>query len=81
MVDHFSKDTLKKKNAGSLLINPNQLLKKEVSIQGFGFSTGKLLRSVFKDYLIFDDIYEFLNMYTAAKPSKTAIVKYANDQR
>lgn len=81
VTEHFSKDTLKKKSKDSLVINPCEIMKKDLGLGHLGFATGKLLRSVFKDYLILDDIYEFFNTYTQSKVSRHAIIKYANDQR
>lgn len=46
-----------------------------------GFATGKMLRSVFKDFLILDDVFEFLNSFAPIKTSRNGIVKYTNDQR
>ena len=39
--------------------------------------TGKLLTAVFKDFLIFDDIFEFVQCYWPAVDSTKYIVKYA----
>ena len=82
VTEHFSKDTLKKKNKNSTkLTNPYEISKLEQDQNHVGFATGKMLRSVFKDFLILDDVFEFLNAYAAIKTSRSGIVKYANDQR
>ena len=39
--------------------------------------TGKLLTAVFKDYLIYDDIFEFVQCYWNTADSQKYIVKYA----
>lgn len=43
--------------------------------------TGKLLTAVFKDFLIFDDIFEFVQCYWTANDSSKYIIKYAKYQR
>lgn len=43
--------------------------------------TGKLLTAVFKDYLIYDDIFEFVQCYWNAADSQKYIAKYAKYQR
>ena len=60
------------------LINEN---KQEDKSDWYQFCTGKLLRSVFKDFLIFDDIYEFLGEYQDEMETRDFIKKYANEQR
>ena len=39
--------------------------------------TGKLLTAVFKDYLIYDDIFEFVQCYWPQCESNKYIIKYA----
>ena len=39
--------------------------------------TGKMLTAVFKDYLIYDDIYEFLEGWFSVKESKQIVFNYA----
>ena len=41
---------------------------------------GKMLTAVFKDYLIFDDIYEFLDKFYKLQQSKDAIKSFALSQ-
>lgn len=43
--------------------------------------TGKLLTAVFKDYLIYDDIFEFVQCYWNTTDSQKYISKYAKYQR
>ena len=40
-----------------------------------------MLRSVFKDYLILDDVFEFLNYYVSLKTSPQLLLKYSAEQR
>lgn len=41
---------------------------------------GKMLMAVFKDYLIFDDIYEFLENFNKASQSKDAFKTFSQNQ-
>ena len=40
---------------------------------------GKMLTAIFKDYLIYDDIYEFMEKYYKTKTSEDFIKKYAQN--
>jgi len=50
---------------------------KEIKNWNIQKKTGKLLTAVFKDYLIFDDIFEFVQCYWPVEDSKKYIAKYA----
>lgn len=77
MTEHFSKDMLKKKSKHTRLTNPYEISKKDQDQEHVGFATGKMLRSVFKDFLILDDVFEFLNNYAPVKQARQGITKYA----
>ena len=86
VIDHFSKETNKIKKKEGMVVNPHFMIKKDSNIYNgqyynYGFSTGKLLRSVFKDCLIFDDIYEFIDQYLTLRHSPPLLIKYAREQR
>lgn len=43
--------------------------------------TGKLLTAQFKDFLIYDDIFEFLQSFWTIEESQKYILKYTKYQR
>lgn len=70
------------KSINDILFN-NQLSVEDEQVRGaqnLQKSMGKMLTAVFKDYLIQDDVYEFLDKFNHLSSSKEAIVAHCENQ-